>query len=565
MKKTVISSEKLLEYQSLGYWKGMTLGMCREYESKGTWPGITLHDFFYDTSNKFPKRDFIVHGDRRITFEEARRIVRQLASGLVELGFRRGDVICVALPNCPEFSFLQIALSQIGAIIQPIHLVYREYEIKRRIEFCGAKALVIPEESKGINYVNMIKGMQKELGLQYVFVVGSHKEFGEKLFPLERFWRSTDAKLSPLDGYRSEFEPDPNDILLLNFTSGTETDPKGFLHTHNTFLGNHQIAAVDICKFIPGKEVIMSFSPMTHTFGHMITNLASFSGATIVMVDTFDPGKTLELVQKEKITFILGTPTHLIRFLDHPDFKKYDISSFRLFATGGAPIPPALLQRVRKETRCELTIWYGMGEDAIHTVVWPGEKEEALFETVGKPIPGAELAIFDPEGKSLGSGEVGEIGFRGAAMFLGYFRNPEKTAATRNDRGWFLTGDLGSVSKEGYLRLRGRKKEAINRGGSKIFPLTIENILCFHPKIRSVAVVGVPDSHLGERVCACIIPVKGQTVTLEEIEAFVKGKGFSRHEIPDILKIVKEFPMTPTGKIKKDLLQKELLEMSGEN
>ncbi len=559
MKKQVITSEKLSEYQALGYWKGMTLDMCRDYESKEYWPGITLHDYFYDSASKFPEREFIVYSDKRTTYEEANDIIKRLAAGLLELGFKKGDVICALLHNCPEIAFLQIALSQIGAIIQPIHLVYREHEIKRRIEFCGAKAIVIPEEIKGFNYVDMIKGMQKDLGLEHVFVVDGDQDFGLGIQSLKSVWTNT-TDTSSLDHYLRKSEPDANDILLLNFTSGTETDPKGFIHTHNTILGNTYIGAMDICDFAPGKEVLLSFSPMTHTFGHMITYFASITGATIIMVGTFDPGKTLELVQREKITFIQGTPTHLVRFLDHPDFKKYDLSSFRFFGTGGAPIPPELVQRVKKEVGCQLSNWFGMGEDIIHTAVWPGEKEEVFLNTVGRAMPGAELAIFDAEGKELPPGEVGEIGFRGAAMFLGYFKNPEKTENTRNDQGWFYTGDTGFVDKDGYLRLYGRKKEMINRGGSKVFPLTIENSLCFHPKIKSVAVVGIPDPELGERVCACIIPVKGETVTQEDIVDYMKEKGFSRYEIPEKVKIMTEFPMTPTGKVKKDLLQKKALE-----
>lgn len=559
MKRTAISAEKFLKYQSLGYWKGMTLEMCREYETKGYWPSITLHDYFYYSAGKFPQRDFIVYGDKRISYEEASHTIRRLASGLLELGLRKGDVICALLPNCPEMAFLQIALSQIGGIIQPIHLVYREHEIKKRIGFCEAKAIVIPQEIKGFNYVTMIRGMREDLGLEHVFVVDSGKDFGQGIRTLESVWSSR-LDTSSLDEYENESGPDANDILLLNFTSGTETDPKGFLHTHNTILGNTYIGATEICNFSPGKEVLLSFSPMTHTFGHMITYFASMTGATIVMVGIYDPGKTLELVQKEKITFIQGTPTHLVRFLDHPDFKKYDLSTFRLFATGGAPILPALVQRVRKETGCQLTIWFGMGEDIIHTAVWPHGKEELFLSTVGKPVPGAELAILDEKGRELENGEIGEIGFRGAAMFLGYFKNPGRTGETRNDRGWFFTGDTGFMDSEGYLRLYGRKKEMINRGGTKVFPLTIENVLCFHPKIRNVAVVGVPDSELGERVCACIIPVEGQTVTQEEIVAFMQEKGFSRYEIPERVKIMSEFPMTPTGKVKKDLLQKEVSE-----
>ncbi len=561
MMKSIITPEKLSWYHAQGYWKGMTIEMCRQYEAENYWRGTTLHDFFYDSAEMFPERNFILHSDRHVTFEETETIVRKLASGLLDLGYGKGDIICALLHNCPEMAFMQLALSQIGAIIQPIHLVYREYEIRKRIAFCKAKGIVIPSEIKGFNYVSMLKEIQKDLGLQHVFVVGASDELSDGMLSLESVW--TDVKsTSALDAHLCENEPDANDILFLNFTSGTETDPKGFAHTHNTILGNLFIAAFDICNFVEGQEVLLSFSPMTHSFGLSITYLGAMFGATIVMVDTYDPGRTLELVQKEKITFLQGTPTHFLRFLDHPDFVKSDLSSLRILATGGAAIPPALTQRIKKETDAQLTVWFGMGEDGIHTAIWPNEREEVFLETVGKILPGEELAIFDENRNKLQPGQIGEIANRGSAMFLGYFENREMTEKTRNDEGWFFTGDTGLVDENGYLRLYGRKKEQINRGGSKIFPLTVENVLCFHPKVQSIAVVGYPDPGLGERVCACVIPVRGETITQEEIATYMNEKGYSRYEIPEKVIIMEEFPMTPTGKVKKDLLQQKVVELS---
>lgn len=559
MRKVSITPEKLARYQSKGYWRGMTLDMCRYYESQNYWPGIALHDFFYESVKKYPGRDFIVYSGKRFTYQEANHIIRRLAIGLLDLGFKKGDVICVLLHNCPEMAFLQIALSQIGAVIQPIHLVYRELEIKKRIAFCEARAMVIPAELKGTNYVNMIRNMQKDLNLEMILVVDGQKDFGQGFHLLESVWAGVDPFTSLADPF-SGIEVDANDVLFLNFTSGTENDPKGFLHTHNTLLGNLSTASYDICRFVPGEEVLLSFSPMTHSFGHAITYIASMTGATMVMVDTYDPGKTLELVEKERITFLQGTPTHFLRFLDHPDFGKYNLGSLRILATGGAAIPPALTQRLKKETGAQLTVWFGMGEDGIHTAIWPGEREEVFLKTVGKTLPGEELSIYDDQRNPLGPGQVGEIANRGAAMFLGYFKNPEMTERTRNNEGWFFTGDTGLIDQDGTLRLYGRKKEMINRGGTKIFPLTVENILCFHPKIQSVAVVGYPDRDLGERVCACIIPKMGETISLEEIAEYMRGKGYSRYEIPEKVVLMNEFPMTPTGKVKKDLLQKEVSE-----
>ena len=558
MKKISITQERLAAYQSEGYWKGLTLGMCREYESEGYWPGVTLYDYFEESVRKFPERVFVAHSGKRFTYGETQDIVLKLTAGFIQMGIGKGDVICALLHNCPEMAFLQLSLSRIGAIIQPIHLVYREHEIRKRIAFCDARAIIIPHEIKGFNYVDMIMGMEKDLPLEHIFVVGENVKESEKVHTVESIWKSATSTQGKKE-YLDRTDVDANDVLLLNFTSGTETEPKGFLHTHNTLLGNLHTAAFDISGFVPGEEVLLSFSPMTHSFGHAITYIACMCGATIVMVDTYDPGKTLELVQAEKITFLQGTPTHFLRFLEHPGFNQYNLNSLRILATGGAAIPPALTQRLRKETSAALTVWFGMGEDGIHTAIRPGEEEEKYLETVGSVLPGEELAIFDDDARQLKQGEVGEIGNRGAAMFLGYFRNPEKTDDTRNQEGWFFTGDTGFVGEDGYLRLYGRKKDLINRGGSKIFPLTIENALGFHPKIQSVAVVGVPDTELGERVCACVIPVKNQTVTREDVIQYLRDKGYGRYEIPERVELMDDFPMTPTGKVKKDLLQKRVV------
>lgn len=558
MKRQLINSRQLDGYQSRGYWKGMTIEMCRAFEEKGYWPGKTLHAFFDESVDNYPDHPLIIHQNKRYTYRAVADITDGLAAGLVALGFRKGDVICVLLHNCPEMVFLQIALSRIGAIIQPIHLVYREHEIGKRIDFCEAKAIVIPDQIKGFDYVKMVQGIREKMKISHVFVVGEQKDYGEDILSLKSVWEM-DVPPGALKQYLETVDMNANDILLLNFTSGTETAPKGFLHTHNTILGNTLTAARDICRFEPGKAVMLSFSPMTHTFGHMITYFACLTGGATVLVDTYDPGKGLQLIEKEKISFVQGTPTHFLRFLDHEDFNRFDLGSLKILATGGSAIPSAMVKRLEAETGAQLTVWFGMGEDIIHTAVYPGEEEKNFLETVGKPVPGAEIAILNGNQESVPRGEVGEIGFRGAAMFLGYYKNPEKTAGTRTDDGWLLTGDTGYLDEAGYLRLYGRKKDMINRGGSKIFPLTIENALSFHPKIGTISVVGVPDPELGEKVCACVIPKKGETLSLEEVIDYMQSRGFSRYEMPEILKIMTEFPMTPTGKIKKDLLQKKVV------
>ncbi|MBT8339217.1 MAG: long-chain fatty acid--CoA ligase, partial [Desulfatitalea sp.] len=208
---------------------------------------------------------------------------------------------------------------------------------------------------------------------------------------------------------------------------------------------------------------------------------------------------------------------------------------------------------------CGMINGFGMGEDLIHTIVMADDPMQVMLQTVGSPLKnGTELAIFDANREPLPAGEKGELGYRGPNMFLGYYKNPEKTDATRGEDGWFYTGDTGFVDEDGRLRLSGRKKEMINKGGSKIFPLTIENILCFHPKIETVAVIGLPDPDLGEKVCACVIAKPGQTVTHEDVKTYMEQQGASKYEMPDITQVLSEFPLTPTGKIKKDLLPEKI-------
>ncbi|MBW1708148.1 MAG: acyl--CoA ligase, partial [Deltaproteobacteria bacterium] len=519
-----ITASKLEEYQSQGYWKGLTLEKCREFEDRGYWRGITIQEYLAKAAEEFPDNEAFVYNDQRITFQQYNRAVNNLAGSLIKLGIKKGDIVCVQLHNCPEMAYLQVALPKIGAIIQPIHVVYRSLEIRKRLEFCEAKAYIIPMNVGEFDFSEMAMEMKKDFPELKILAVPNGGIVPDNMISLSTLCEK-EENLPVLENYlKDEYEADPNDILFLNFTSGTETDPKGFLHTHNGMLGMNYIACNEVCKFRKGDESLLSFAPMTHGFGSIITNFGIMSCGKIIIVQTFSPTQTLPLIEKEKITFMQGTPTHLSRLMNHEDFKKYDLTSLRFYGTGGAPISPSLVRQFKEELpSCKLSDWFGMGEDLIHTLNWPDDPLEAFLETVGVPFPNdSEVMIFDENHNPLPQGEPGEIGYRGPNMFLGYYKNPDKTDSTRTEDGWFLTGDSGYIDEDGRLRLRGRKKDVINRGGSKMFPLSIENILCFHPKIASVAVVGLPDPDLGEIACACIIPKKGQPISHEDVALYMK-------------------------------------------
>ena len=556
-----ITIEKLKGYQAKGYWKGLTIEMCDQYEAHGFWPGLTLGDFFDQAVREFPNKEAIVYKERRITYAEYDDIVTKLASNLVRVEVKKGDVVCASLPNCPEFMFLKIALAKIGAVIQPIHLAYRKVEFSKRLDFCEATGLVILDVLREFNYPDMVNEIRDSLPkLKHIIVLGNKLPAGMLSF-------KELCEGIPSKDYRGEYtsktQIDANDILLINFTSGTEMDPKGFLHSHNTILGNTKTMC-DECCFERGEEVLLSFSPMTHTFGLMITYFGAIPAGKVVLVEMYDPKETLRLVKKERITYIQGTPTHLARFLNHPEFEEYDLTSLKVFATGGAPISPELIKKFKERLpQCSLTNWFGMGEDIVHTYTKVDDPTEILINTVGGVSPGSEVRIVNEKTEEVSQGEVGEIAYRGANMFLGYFKNPEQTEKTRDNEGWFYTGDDGLIDNQGCLRLRGRKKEMINRGGTKVFPLTVENVLCFHPKVQGVVVVGMPDPELGERVCAYIVPKMREKVTLDEVTSYMKGKGVSRYEIPERLEIREQFPLLPSGKIDRRALKEDIRDIFG--
>ena len=346
-----------------------------------------------------------------------------------------------------------------------------------------------------------------------------------------------------------------DDIFYLNFTSGTEGNPKGFLHVHNAVISLHK----RLIQYMSPDTVMLACSPMTHTFGHFEMYYTYLAGFPMVVVDRYSPTEILAQIERERVTKLSGTPAHFFGLLHHRDFAKCDTSSVKSVAVGGARSSPELIADLARVWGVKSANVYGMGETIIHTRTVADDSPEKIRTTVGRPIFGAELKIVAQQDRSAvqPAGAIGEICFRGPTLFVGYHNQPEKTAATRDAEGWFYTGDLGYVDEEGYLHFVGRAKEVINRGGSKIHPKEIEELLCQHPAILQAAVVGMPDERLGERVCAYIVTRDGQEVGLEEINDFFIGHKAMKYLHPEVIVRLEEMPMTPTGKIQKVALQKD--------
>ncbi len=525
----------------------------KRWISAGNWADRTLHDLFDERVAAHPDDVAIVTKDHRIAFREFKEVSDALAAGLLGAGVRPADLVSVQLPNWPEFCFLQIALSRIGAVIQPLHLVFREREVRSLLHFCETDAAIVPESFGDYAYADLMREIRDDLPRLRLLVVARGNAKGDGERGLDALIDEGRENLDRLDTLRS----DPDAVFYLNFTSGTEGNPKGFLHTHNTLISIFKLASEAMAKMDPGM-VNLACSPMTHSFGHFTTYQCVLGGIPMVLVDRYRPLDVLELIQREKITSISGTPAHLIGILHHPEFESFDTSSVKSVGVGGARSAPDLIDDLQRVWGVKSANTYGMGETILHTRTFPFDPPEKIRDTVGRPMFGAELKIVDPKDRTreLPPGEVGEIVFRGPTLFVGYHKQPELTAETRDDEGWFYTGDLGSADEDGYLTFAGRAKEVINRGGSKIYPNEVEDLLSGYPKVRDVAVVGWPDERLGETVCAYVIP-EGEEFSLEELATYLAGEKVTKYMFPQHLVFVEEFPMTPTGKVRKASLQED--------
>lgn len=524
------------------------------WRNSGKWRDITLHQGFDAVVAARPDKTALITPDRRYSYAEFKAESDALAAGLLGAGIGSGDIVAVQLPNWVEMCLLQIALSRIGAVIQPTHLVFRERDISNLFRFCETDAVVVAERFKDIGHADIVRSVWAELPNLRTLIVargepGSRREHG-----LDGLIEEGRRNLDRL----SKVETRPDDVFYLNFTSGTEGNPKGFLHTHNTIMSLFMPIS-EALKAASPDSVTLACSPMTHSFGHFTTYYCALGATTIVLVDRYSPTEILKLIDRERVTSLSGTPAHLFGILRHPDFRKYDTSSITSVAVGGAASSPELIEELQRTWGVKSANTYGMGENILHTRTSPTDPEVKVRETVGRPVFDAELKIVDQLDRTrvMPAGKIGEICFRGPTLFVGYHNQPEKTAETRDSEGWFYTGDLGFVDADGYLHYAGRAKEVINRGGSKIYPREIEDVLCLHPDILSAAVVGQPDERLGERVCAYIVTRDDRDVSLQEIQNFFDQHKIMKYMYPEVLVRLGSLPMTPTGKIRKASLQED--------
>ncbi|MBI4506008.1 MAG: AMP-binding protein [Chloroflexi bacterium] len=541
----------------------LTEEMRQRFYAAGRWKDHVLTDYLDRAAARWPAKPAIVDPFRRITYGELRPLVDRVAAGFLARGIGPGDVVTVQLPNWIEFVVAHLALERIGAVTNSAMTIFRQAEMRFILRFAESKAIVIPSTFRRFDHTAMIAELWPELPeLQHVFVVGDDVPSGMESFRafMARPWeREAAAEHRRLAGMRRN----PDEVVLLIFTSGTTGEPKGVQHTSNTSLHGSYVMA-EALRMSPD-DVLLMPSPIAHATGLGYgVRLPLMLGATMVLQDMWDPEEAARFIARERCTFTMGATPFLHGLVGLETLAQYDVASLRFFCCAGAPIPRDLVRRAGERMPNLMVVpAYGLTECFAHSITPFDAPPAKVVSTDGRLVNGMEGRIVDDANQPLPPDQPGEHVCRGATLFVGYYRRPEATRAAIDEQGWFHTGDICTSDEDAYLRVVGRKKDLVIRGGINISPAEIEDLLFSHPKVQNVAIVGMPDERLGERICAYIVPRGGESLALEDVTGYLRAKGLAVQKLPERIEIVGEFPMTPSGKVQKFKLREDIARKVG--
>jgi fatty-acyl-CoA synthase len=520
--------------------------------------GDTIGGNFDATVRRFGGREALVDRPtgRRWTYAELAADVDALALGLDEMGIGKGDRVGIWAPNCPEWTLTQYATAKLGAILVNINPAYRTRELEFVLNQSGTRLLVAAEKLKTSDYAAMIAEVRPRCpALERVVLIGSPH------------WQSLMRRGAQLDRSALErIELDTDDPINIQYTSGTTGFPKGATLSHHNILNNGFFTG-ELCNYTEADRICIPV-PFYHCFGMVMGNLGATShGACMVIpAPSFDPVATLDAVQAERCTSLYGVPTMFIAELSAPGFADYDLSSLRTGIMAGSPCPVEVMKQVMSRMSMrEVSICYGMTETSpVSTQTRADDSVDRRVSTVGRVGPHLEVKVIDPAtGRTVPRGTPGELCTRGYSVMLGYWEQPDKTAEAVDAAHWMHTGDLAVMDEDGYLAITGRIKDMVIRGGENIYPREIEEFLYTHRDILDAQVIGVPDAVYGEELMAWVRLRPGAAeLTAESLRAFCSGQ-LAHYKIPRYVRIVDEFPMTVTGKVRKAEMRERSVELLG--
>lgn len=515
-----------------------------EFVRSGRWGNDTLTGWLASRVAEAGARTALSGPAGEVTYADLAAGAGRFAAGLYALGLGRGDVITVQLPNVPELIVAYLAIARIGAVMSTAHMPYRAADLRTLLAHSRARAFLCMSATKDYAPAAAALAMKPGLpALEHVIALGD---------PLEG--AVAYASVAECEGaVPDDVAPMPADPFLLLYTSGTSASPKAVPLTYQAMLGNARLSVPE--HRIAATDIVLSAPPYTHLFGLYSFHLALAAGAANLLLPVFTPPDLAKAIAQGRPTVLFTGPAHLAALQKSGLLESTDLSSIRLVICSGSACPPDLARAVAARlSDGRFTQLWGMTETQAGLYTRPDDPLEISATTAGRPSPGTEVRVVAADGTPLAPGEEGEFQVRGSLMFPGYFDNAEANAGAFSEDGWFRTGDLAVVDAAGNVRITGRSKDVINRGGIKYNPRDIEDLLDAHPGVMQAAIVPVPDSVVGEKACCFIVPRPGNAPTLDELCAYLFERGIAKYQLPERLETVAEMPLTPTRKIIKGRL-----------
>jgi acyl-CoA synthetase len=527
------------------------------------WSTDTFHDILARRAEENPDRVFASDGTRSLTFRELFDAGQRLAVGLHRHGLRRGDTAAVQLPNWVEFVQVLTALSRLGVIMVPIMPIYRHEDVGYVLSNAGVRTVFTPGHFSKFDYLDMYRGLRQEHPELTVVVARPDDPAADvadtdaNVFTLQQLEAETDD-----DSARAELpsRPGPDEPFVTVYTSGTTSRPKGCVHTFNTYCAGAR-ALVGPFGYTEA-DVQFGPSPIAHTTG-LVTSvlLPMLTGAATHVMAKWDPVRAIEEIQRFGCTAAVTAPTFLHTLLSDYDPEQHDLSTLRLWTCAGAPIPAAVIERASATLpNIKVLSLYGRSENLVTTTCSVTDEVSRALTSDGKAMPGAEVKVVDTDGNEVPRGTEGDIAYRGPAHMIEYLASPQETAALFTKDGFSRSGDLGTMTEDGYVRVTGRTKDIVIRGGMNISVREIEEHLAHHPALRAFSVVGMPDERLGERVCCYVVAASDHDApTVDDIREFLLERGMPVQKTPERVVVVETLPMTATGKILKHELRQDIV------
>lgn len=531
--------------------------------------GMTIGEKFDQACQQYAAQDAVVslHQNIRFTYQELQEKVNAFACSLQKLGLEKGDRLAIWSPNCVEWTITQFAAFKAGIVLVNLNPAYKSNELEYVLNKVSCKGLIIASQFKTTSYQDILTKIAPEIchsadkilnaarlpHLKHIIKMDEQEQNGIHRFS-DLLLQPSAKQLEKLQATAAELQFD--ETINIQFTSGTTGNPKGTMLTHNNILNNGYFVGEAI-HLSPQDRVCISV-PLFHCFGMVMGNLACIThGSTMVYPSAvFNPLDSLKAIEQEKCTAAYGVPTMFIAMLEHERFDEFDLSSLRTGIMAGSPCPKEIMQRVIDRMHMsEITICYGMTETApVSAQSSTADSIERRVGTVGRVHPHLEIKIVDEQGKVVPRGKLGELCVRGYSVMLGYWEDEEKSREVIDTARWMHTGDIAEMDDEGFVRIKGRIKDVVIRGGENLFPKEIEDFLYTHPDVSDVQVIGLPDPRYGEELCACIILHEHHQCTEETIRQYC-AEHISHNKVPRYVRFFSEFPMTASGKAQKFKLQ----------